>query len=644
MNRAFPIQNPDAPRAAQLCRWLPSLACVLSLMLLAGCAAPMGADRVLPRQAYEQVEANAISPGRLSAGTLSLLHRYNLKRLADTQPAEAVRQLHQLALTTGDRDLLFTLAEISYVAGDELRHSIKPWQPLDPRDYYLGSAVYAYLFLFGEATGPRPDAFDRRFRVACDLYNYGLGWALTEPDTTNAVISLAGGRRHLPVGEIELSFSQPGFPWPLTDFHQFLVADQYRVRGFSTRNRAAGIGAPLIAVGQTDDALHIKRATPATVLLRGPDSLAALESGRAAATLELYSPFDQTNVKIGETIVPLETDLTTPGAYMLNQAFVWQLDWLQFFSPAQVLKSQLLLSRPYQRGRVPVVFVHGTFSSPVWWAEMVNTLNADPEIRDRCQIWQFLYSSGNPIVVSARELRDALTAKIHELDPEGQDPALQQMVVIGHSQGGLLTKLTATDTGDQLWRVLSDKPLEDSKLTPDQQAWVRNNLFFEPLPFVRQVVFICTPHRGSYLANSFVRRIVYKLVTFPKAAVQKSADFLLHHQDIKLPRSFHGQIPTSVDGMSPENPFLLKLADIPTAPTVTGHSIIAINNAAQPPNGVDGVVSYRSAHVDYVESEFIVRSGHSCQDKPATIEEVRRILHEHLANLPQLDRVSSPAH
>jgi hypothetical protein len=38
--------------------------------------------------------------------------------------------------------------------------------------------------------------------------------------------------------------------------------------------------------------------------------------------------------------------------------------------------------------------------------------------------------------------------------------------------------------------------------------------------------------------------------------------------------------------------------------------------------------------VDYAESEFIVRSFHSCQDRPATIEEVRRILHEHLDSLP----------
>jgi hypothetical protein len=35
--------------------------------------------------------------------------------------------------------------------------------------------------------------------------------------------------------------------------------------------------------------------------------------------------------------------------------------------------------------------------------------------------------------------------------------------------------------------------------------------------------------------------------------------------------------------------------------------------------------------VDYAESEFIVRSGHSCQMNPLTIEEVRRILLKQLA-------------
>jgi len=65
-------------------------------------------------------------------------------------------------------------------------------------------------------------------------------------------------------------------------------------------------------------------------------------------------------------------------------------------------------------------------------------------------------------------------------------------------------------------------------------------------------------------------------------------------------------------------------------PLITGHSIIAIDGNDTPPAGDDGVVKYTSAHVDYVESEFIVRSGHSCQSHPLVIEEVRRILLEHL--------------
>ena len=89
-------------------------------------------------------------------------------------------------------------------------------------------------------------------------------------------------------------------------------------------------------------------------------------------------------------------------------------------------------------------------------------------------------------------------------------------------------------------------------------------------------------------------------------------------------------VPSSLAGMDTDNPFMLTLADIPVAPGIKCNSIIAIQGDDQPPKGSDGVVEYTSAHVDYAESEFIVRSGHSCQDNPLTIEEVRRILLENL--------------
>ena len=609
---------------------------VILALWLAGCAhAPIGADRVTPRLVYQQVGKSAVESGTLSADTVSLLHRHDLGLMVLTDPEEALRQLHQKAIATGERDLLFTLAELSYLNGERVRESVKPWDPRDARDYYLGAAVYAYLFLFGDAKGDQPDAFDRRFRTACDLYNYGLGWALTERRSTNAVVRLEGGRRRLPVGEIKLNFNSAAFPWPLEKFEEFLVADQFRVRGLSVRNREAGVGAPLICVGHLDPDLRLRRSAPATMFLRIEGSLADFAAGNGSGSLEFHSALAEDSVAIGGNQVPLEKDLTAPRAYTLNQSFAWSAERLQFFSAHKALRSQVILYEPYQPGRVPVVLVHGTFSSPVRWAEMLNTLAADPMLRQRCQFWLFLYSSSKPIVISAAEFRDELSAMVQKLDPEGHDAALRQMVVIGHSQGGLITKMTATDSGDQMWRVFSDKPLEELHLSEEKSAEIRRLVFLKPLPFVRRTVFISTPHRGSYANRNIVRNLGRRLVTLPVAIAQRTTDILMHTEGIRMPKELKGNNLTSLDGMSVKNPLMLKLADIPLAPGVTGHSIIAVKGQGDFHKGKDGVVAYSSAHVDYVESEFIVRGGHSCQDKPTTIEEVRRILHEHLESLPR---------
>ena len=85
--------------------------------------------------------------------------------------------------------------------------------------------------------------------------------------------------------------------------------------------------------------------------------------------------------------------------------------------------------------------------------------------------------------------------------------------------------------------------------------------------------------------------------------------------------------------MSPGNQGIKTLAMLPIAPGVTAHSIIAVREAASHlAEGRDGVVSYQSAHLDEAASELIVRSGHSVQGHPEAIEEIRRILLEHLGS------------
>jgi pimeloyl-ACP methyl ester carboxylesterase len=287
---------------------------------------------------------------------------------------------------------------------------------------------------------------------------------------------------------------------------------------------------------------------------------------------------------------------------------------------------------PYSPGQIPVVFVHGTASSPVWWAEMWNTLNADPVLRERYQFWMFNYASGNPITYTAGILRHDLMDEIKTLDPEAQDAALQHMVIIGHSQGGLLAKLTATETGDKLWQLVSKTNIDDLDVNPKTRELLRSNFFFKPLPCVSRVIFIATPHRGSYRNTQFVQKLLNRFMKFNTELIDASASLLALKDTIQLPASVRNGVPSSLNGMATDNPFMLTLADIPVAPGIKANSIIAIQGNDQPPKGADGVVKYTSAHVDYAESEFIVRSGHSCQGNPLTIEEVRRIL---LKNLGQ---------
>jgi pimeloyl-ACP methyl ester carboxylesterase len=195
--------------------------------------------------------------------------------------------------------------------------------------------------------------------------------------------------------------------------------------------------------------------------------------------------------------VPLQTDTTAPIAQGLNNSPIWSLGTAQFFSAGLRNKTGIRRMQPYIPGRIPVVFVHGTASSPVWWAEMWNTLRADPTIRERYQFWMFNYASGNPITYTAGILRNDLMNQVWALDPDGKDPALRHMVVIGHSQGGLLAKLTATDTGDKLWQLASKTNIDELQIDVPMRELLRSNFFFKPLPCVSRVIFIATPHRGS---------------------------------------------------------------------------------------------------------------------------------------------------
>ena len=441
-----------------------------------------------------------------------------------------------------------------------------------------------------------------------------------------------------------MTFDRAELDWSGWQLGRFLPAAYLEVRGFRNRYRYPGIGAPLVgslvqpvagAVAEKErEHIPPRLKVPATALLRIEDARANLTTGSLSARLELITQDESRSVEIEGEEVPLEFETSSALAYTIEGPPVWQTELREFFYGGVVPRltaapqDQILFLQPYRPGRMPVVLVHGTASSAVRWGELVNELQSDPLIWDRYQIWLYRYDTGNPIGFSAGVFRQALSETVHALDPEARDLALQQMVVIGHSQGGLLTKLTAVDSGDRFWRNLSNKTFAEMRFDHDEQEVIERSTFFTPLPFVKRVIFIATPHRGSYLTLQRFARWVASLVQVPNALSQLTYDFVTRNQEDLLIRQLDRQ-PTALDNMTPGNPFLKTLLKLKVAPGISAHSIIAVDGDGAPERGADGVVRYMSAHLDDVESERVVRSGHSCQGHFATIEEVRRILREH---------------
>jgi pimeloyl-ACP methyl ester carboxylesterase len=606
---------------------------LLLILILGGCGS-IGTKDVGFRKAYEQINTNALLDEQYSATSKNVLQRYNMGQLFIEDPLKCLSELHKKALLDNRRDLLFALAELNYFTAKYTLRDLDDSPLPESRQYYLSSAIYAYFYLFNNTRNKPANPFNRRYRLACDIYNIALAKALAN---AKGNLVLKAGIRKLPFGSIDLSLNTQNFPVKLGEISKIVPADRLDIYGLSRRNRDAGLGVPFIAVGEKTAELPIKLSSPGTLLMRIARDIQSFESGTLTGSMELYAPFDRTRVEIHGKSVPLESDLSAQLAYNLNQPDLWTLDISGFFMGKGVIPMGLYFLKPYNPAQIPVVFVHGTASSPVWWVEMVNTLIADPILRKHYMFGFYFYDSGKPIGLSAGQFREALAKRVEALDPEIRNSALRNMVIIGHSQGGLLTKMTAVNTGEEIVKQVTGKSLSELDLTEEQRALVRKRAVYEPLPFVKRVVFISTPHRGSFLAGSWVRNLVRRLVYLPVDIVKQTVILSKAMATAEVPEEWRSENRTSIDSMSPKNPALLALAEIPLASGVKGHSIIAVQGEGDVTQLDDGVVEYKSAHVDYVDSEFIVQSGHSCQGHPLTIEEIRRIL------LLHLDTGKSPA-
>jgi pimeloyl-ACP methyl ester carboxylesterase len=291
---------------------------------------------------------------------------------------------------------------------------------------------------------------------------------------------------------------------------------------------------------------------------------------------------------------------------------------------------ELEFLHPYAHGKVPVVLVHGLWGSPRQWERTVQKLEADPFVREHFQFLTFGYSTNAPIPYSASLLRRGLRRLKDRHEPGCSDPAWDRMVLIGHSMGGLLCKMMTQESGTKLWDLMTDRSFEKLSGPKEARELLQSEMVFKPLPEVRRLIFVATPHRGSRLDWEPIRGVA-TLVVRPHAALQQAyASLLASNGPDAFTPVFRTRLSTSIDELSWGHPLLLAIDDLPFNADVKRHSIIADLRKTVRPGGGDGLVPYASAHHPGADSELLVNAGHCCLDNLDVIGEIARILREHV--------------
>ncbi len=611
------------------------LVVMLCLSLLAGCGSPYKSSTLLPRDLFQAKSRNAVNSSSLSWQAQQTLRLMFLERDYHSDPSAVIAQLVDSVQKEPTPELRMTLAELSILHAQKRR----PSEPQKVAIYYMIAAQQAYEYLLSDARTLYSSPLTPSFRFMADIYNLALAELIMlragRPDRWDPQEVDFHGVRY----QYQVVRQGPG-AWDPTWFDYLYNAYEIRVSGFANEYITRGLGAPLVGIVEKPrQNPHFGRFFPlnhacypvTAVLLFDP--VTGTDPPTRDIRLVFYDALQKESIQIQNHTIPLEADFTTPLGLQLRKTNPFRVGIGHLLkSDVELKNAGIYLLEPYNPDKIPVVMVHGLMSSPATWAGMFNDLRGDPVLRKRYQFWFFMYPTGLPIGYSTHLLRQQLNAVRAYLDPNAENPNFNRMVLIGHSMGGLLSRGMVQSPGSAFWDMYFDKPIEQVDLEPDKKELLRELMFFEPLPYVKRVIFIATPHRGSPMADAWYTKILSGMVGLPSFVSDTFSD-LAGSSAVKQTAisNVTKKSPTSLTLLSPSSNYIKMTNLVPLRSDIPCHSIIGTRIRTAKGEGTsDGIVPYASSHLDVAQSEVLVPSNHGAHEHPLAIAEVKRILFEHL--------------
>lgn len=650
---------------------------LLSTIALNGCQVVS-----LKQQAVDVTLANErnsiVTQKKLSEASLNVLSMSGKEaKICMQSPNECIADLHKIPQIQ-DEQLLSTASELYLAKAVSLSDSseckiskLSTHKPadeqkliqqnyescLDQKLEALDKSIrYSYAYLFKTSRQPQERLFDNRQVQIRDFYNQALtqlvsGHSLRNPSTNLSPTIKIGKSTYT----IDIQAYQRLQNMKL---EKFISSYNMNFSGLRAINRRDGFGSDFVAVFPSTDSssqenkyilnplthdypkginpnIHKARYLAATIIAQPKKSNATIEDVLTNPNFEIkvYDPYSIEKVEIAGKPYSLAANFSAPYGLWLAENNLGAAAYLTLIDRDQHLAMpHLYMLEPYNPNKKIIVLVHGLASSPEAWIAVTNDIMGDAILREHYQVWQIFYSTNMPILESRFQIYALLKQAFGSLNPK--DAAAQDAVLIGHSMGGIISRLLVSDAD------ISKQALE--LMNNRQQTRLRKHpvigerLKMKPIENFDRAIFLAAPHRGTDYADRWFTLAARKIIKIPATFLTTLADTLTSYDvDLKdfVKTLTNDVIQNGPSDLSKKSKFMELTASIPPEKGLVFHSIMGNITKSDDPNVItDGIVPYKSAHLDGAVSEKIFTGGHSIQETPEAVLELRRILRQHLVD------------
>ena len=513
------------------------------------------------------------------------------------------------------------------------------------------SIRYSYAYLFKTERQPQDRIFNNRQVQIRDFYNQALAKfiALEVQNTKSPSVIKAGDSTY--------TFDFSHYPELEKNIPEALLSTyNMNFSGLRSINRRDGFGAEFVTIlkeptkAEEDkyivDPVHHKYSNGMNPNIHKPRYLAvsitAQPEGNESVDsilhnpnfkLKVFDPYSTEKIDVSGKSYPLAANFSAPYGLWLAENNLGAAAYLSLIDrDKRLTMPHLYMLEPYNPNKKVIVLVHGLASSPEAWIRLTNDIMGDNALREHYQVWQIFYSTNMPILESRFQINTIINQGFESIDQKSA--SAKDAVLIGHSMGGIIARLLVSDQNlsNNAQKMLKNRQFNRFKDDPVFNA----RLNIQSVPNFNRAIFISAPHRGTDYADRWFTRAARKVIKLPGAFLGALADSVdeknLNPKKI-LKDIDGGLIQNGPSDLSHNSKFTQLTENVMPKKGMIYHSIMGnITNSNDPDIMTDGIVPYRSSHLDGAVSEKIIKGGHSIQETPEAVLELRRILKLHLTD------------